>query len=50
MAGLILNLRRRGRFASELRTSRLIQPFFDRLQLGLKLLVLDGKPTIRILK
>lgn len=31
----------RSRFASELRTSGLIQPFFDRLQLSFKLLVLD---------
>lgn len=38
------------RFASELRTSRLIQPFFHRLQLSFKLLVLDCKPAIRILK
>ena len=38
------------RFASELRTSGLIQPFFDRLQLNFEFLVLDCKPTICILE
>jgi hypothetical protein len=46
---LILCLRS-SRFASELRTSGLFQPFFDRLQLDLKLLILDCKPTVRVLE